>query len=93
MDDSNRSFLRSWSFCGCLKRVEITRLEVGKGGKEGRDDIKRERERDGLGESWGGKGGTGGRKVTPSDTRMRNGTVFRGGRRSEWANNFASLCS
>lgn len=65
----------------------------GGGGKEGRDDIKRERERDGLGESWGGKGGTGGRKVTPSDTRMRNGTVFRGGRRSEWANNFASLCS
>lgn len=45
MDDSNRSFLRSWSFCGCLKRVEIIRLEVGKGGKEGRDDIKRERER------------------------------------------------
>ena len=49
--------------------------------------------RDGLGESWGGKGGIGGRKVTPSDTRMRNGTAFRGGRRSEWANNFASLCS
>lgn len=94
MDDSNRSFLRSWSFCGCLKRLEITRLER-KGGKKRRKRRWKEkkRERDGLGESWGGKGGIGGRKVTPSDTRMRNGTAFRGGRRSEWANNFASLCS
>lgn len=61
--------------------------------KEEKMERERERERDGLGESWGGKGEIGGRKVTPSDTRMRNGTAFRGGRRSEWANNFASLCS
>lgn len=53
MDDSNRSFLRSWSFCGCLKRVEITRLEMGGGGKEGRDDIKREREREMVWEKVG----------------------------------------
>lgn len=93
MDDSNRSFLRSWSFCGCLKRDN----SIGDG-EEKKEKIERKREkkreRETVWEKVGeGKGGIGGRKVTPSDTRMRNGTVFRGGRRSEWANNFASLCS
>lgn len=89
MDDSNRSFLRSWSFCGCLKRDNS--IGDGEGGKKRK---RRSRERETVWEKVGeGKGGIGGRKVTPSDTRMRNGTVFRGGRRSEWANNFASLCS
>lgn len=37
---------------------EITRLEMGRGGRKEREDREKERERkrDGLGESWGGKG-------------------------------------
>lgn len=49
MDDSNRSFLLSWSFCGCLKRVEITRLE----GKKKKIERERERERETVWEKVG----------------------------------------
>lgn len=51
MDDSNRSFLLSWSFCGCLKRVEITRLE----GKKKKIERERKRERR-FGRKLGRKG-------------------------------------
>lgn len=55
MDDSNRSFLRSWSFCGCLKRLEITRLERKGGKKKKEEKMERERERR-FGRKLGRKG-------------------------------------
>ena len=53
MDDSNRSFLRSWSFCGCLKRLEITRLERKGGKKKKEEKMERERERETVWEKVG----------------------------------------